>query len=129
MSKIGKINIAIPEKVKVILNGNLINIEGPLGKKSLNVYLDIFLSIFFSKGSNLNSFSFNFEEKILSLIDSFLVPFGPEIVKFDPSIFIEESLGIVIFFFPIFDIKIPYKLFLHQHCFFLLLRHSLHLLE
>ena len=42
MSKIGKINIAIPEKVKVILNGNLINIEGPLGKKSLNVDLDIF---------------------------------------------------------------------------------------
>ena len=42
MSKIGKINIAIPEKVKVILNGNLINIEGPLGKKSLDVDLDIF---------------------------------------------------------------------------------------
>ena len=37
MSKIGKINISIPEKVKVILSGNVINIEGPLGKKSLNV--------------------------------------------------------------------------------------------
>ena len=33
MSKIGKINISIPEKVKVILSGNMINIEGPLGKK------------------------------------------------------------------------------------------------
>ena len=28
MSKIGKINIAIPEKVKVLLTGNNINIEG-----------------------------------------------------------------------------------------------------
>ena len=28
MSKIGKINIAIPEKVKVALNGNLLNVEG-----------------------------------------------------------------------------------------------------
>ena len=42
MSKIGKIAISIPEKVKVILNGNIINIEGPLGKKTLNIDLDIF---------------------------------------------------------------------------------------
>ena len=42
MSKIGKINISIPEKVKVALSGNVINIEGPLGKKSLNIDLDIF---------------------------------------------------------------------------------------
>ena len=42
MSKIGKINISIPEKVKVILSGNMINIEGPLGKKSLSIDLDIF---------------------------------------------------------------------------------------
>ena len=42
MSKIGKINISIPEKVKVILSGTNINIEGPLGKKSLNIDLDIF---------------------------------------------------------------------------------------
>ena len=34
MSKIGKINITIPEKVKVLLNGRDINIEGPLGKKN-----------------------------------------------------------------------------------------------
>ena len=37
MSKIGKLSISIPEKVKVVLNGNLLNIEGPLGKKVLNV--------------------------------------------------------------------------------------------
>ena len=37
MSKIGKINISIPEKVKVILSGNLVNIEGPLGKKTLTI--------------------------------------------------------------------------------------------
>ena len=42
MSKIGKINISIPEKVKVILSGNMINIEGPLGKKSLNIDLETF---------------------------------------------------------------------------------------
>ena len=42
MSKIGKINISIPEKVKVALNGSVVNIEGPLGKKSLNLDLDIF---------------------------------------------------------------------------------------
>ena len=42
MSKIGKINITIPDKVKVALNGNLLNIEGPLGKKSLNIDLEMF---------------------------------------------------------------------------------------
>jgi len=42
MSKIGKINISIPEKVKVVLNGNILNIEGPLGKKSLNMDLEMF---------------------------------------------------------------------------------------
>ena len=42
MSKIGKINISIPEKVKVLLSGNMINIEGPLGKKSLNIDLNVF---------------------------------------------------------------------------------------
>tara|TARA_B100000965_G_scaffold379338_1_gene374970 strand:+ start:318 stop:857 length:540 start_codon:yes stop_codon:yes gene_type:complete len=42
MSKIGKINISIPEKVKVVLNGNLLNVEGPLGKKSLNIDTNIF---------------------------------------------------------------------------------------
>ena len=42
MSKIGKINIAIPEKVKVVLAGNILNIEGPLGKKSLDIDLDMF---------------------------------------------------------------------------------------
>ena len=42
MSKIGKINISIPEKVKVALAGNMISIEGPLGKKSINIDLDMF---------------------------------------------------------------------------------------
>ena len=42
MSKIGKINIPIPDKVKVLLAGDNINIEGPLGKKSLKIDLDIF---------------------------------------------------------------------------------------
>ena len=42
MSKIGKINIAIPEKVKVAISGNILNIEGPLGKSSINVDLNIF---------------------------------------------------------------------------------------
>ena len=42
MSKIGKINISIPEKVKVALAGNILNIEGPSGKKSINIDLDVF---------------------------------------------------------------------------------------
>jgi large subunit ribosomal protein L6 len=42
MSKIGKINIAIPEKVKVALAGNILNIEGPLGKKSIGIDLEMF---------------------------------------------------------------------------------------
>jgi len=42
MSKIGKINITIPEKVKVVLAGNILNIEGPLGKKSINIDLETF---------------------------------------------------------------------------------------
>ena len=42
MSKIGKINISIPEKVKVALAGNILNIEGPSGKKSINIDLELF---------------------------------------------------------------------------------------
>ena len=42
MSKIGKINISIPEKVKVALAGNILNIEGPLGKKSIDIDLETF---------------------------------------------------------------------------------------
>ena len=42
MSKIGKINIVIPDKVKVVLAGNILNIEGPLGKKTLDIDLEMF---------------------------------------------------------------------------------------
>ena len=42
MSKIGKINISIPEKVKVVLAGNNLNIEGPLGKKTIDIDPEIF---------------------------------------------------------------------------------------
>ena len=42
MSKIGKINITIPEKVKVAINGSILNIDGPLGKLSLNIDTKIF---------------------------------------------------------------------------------------
>ena len=42
MSKIGKISISIPEKVKVVLAGNMLNIEGPLGKKSIDIDLEMF---------------------------------------------------------------------------------------
>ena len=41
MSKIGKINISIPEKVKVVMSGSILNIEGPMGKKSLNIQADL----------------------------------------------------------------------------------------
>ena len=42
MSKIGKINITIPEKVKVALAGSILKIEGPQGKKTIDVNLDLF---------------------------------------------------------------------------------------
>ena len=42
MSKLGKINISVPENVKVAINGNNINIDGPIGKKTLNLDTDIF---------------------------------------------------------------------------------------
>ena len=42
MSKIGKINIPIPDKVKVLLSGHTVNIEGPLGKQSLSIDLEMF---------------------------------------------------------------------------------------
>ena len=42
MSKIGKISISIPEKVKAVLSVNVLNIEGPLGKKSINIDLEMF---------------------------------------------------------------------------------------
>ena len=42
MSKIGKINISIPEKVNVALNGSVLNVDGPLGKKTLNIDLENF---------------------------------------------------------------------------------------
>jgi len=42
MSKIGKINIPIPDKVKVLLSGNTINVEGPLGKQTIELDLEMF---------------------------------------------------------------------------------------
>ena len=42
MSKIGKINISIPEKVKVVLSGSFVNIEGPLGKQTVEINLNVF---------------------------------------------------------------------------------------
>ena len=42
MSKIGKITIPIPDKVKILMGKNNVNIEGPMGKQSLNVDLEMF---------------------------------------------------------------------------------------
>tara|TARA_B100000401_G_scaffold143634_1_gene95497 strand:+ start:138 stop:677 length:540 start_codon:yes stop_codon:yes gene_type:complete len=42
MSKIGKINISIPEKVKVAINGSNLNIEGPQGKKTIILDMEMF---------------------------------------------------------------------------------------
>ena len=52
MSKIGKINISIPEKVKVALAGNNLNIEGPQGKKSINIDLEMF-NIYIKDGKEI----------------------------------------------------------------------------
>ena len=42
MSKIGKINIPIPEKVKVLLSGNTVNVEGPQGRQAIKLDLEMF---------------------------------------------------------------------------------------
>ena len=42
MSKIGKINISIPEKVKVTLDGSNLKMEGPLGKNNLHLDMNLF---------------------------------------------------------------------------------------
>ena len=66
MSKIGKISISIPEKVKVALSGNLLNIEGPIGKKSLNIDVDMFeLKIDDGKSVSIKPKNLNQETKRL----------------------------------------------------------------
>ena len=66
MSKIGKISISIPEKVKVALSGNLLNIEGPIGKKSLNIDVDMFeLKIDDGKSVSIKPKNINQETKRL----------------------------------------------------------------
>ena len=42
MSKIGKINISIPDKVKVSLEGAILKMEGPLGKNNITMDTNIF---------------------------------------------------------------------------------------
>ncbi len=53
MSKIGKISINIPDKVKVLLSGTTINIEGPLGKKTLNLDTELF-DLIINDGKNVS---------------------------------------------------------------------------
>ena len=53
MSKIGKININIPEKTKILINGSIINVEGPLGKKTLNIDTNIF-DLNLDEGKNIS---------------------------------------------------------------------------
>jgi len=38
MSKIGKKHIVVPSEVKVQINNNLINFEGPKGKKTIEIH-------------------------------------------------------------------------------------------
>jgi len=49
MSKIGKKHIPVPSDVKVQINGNKINLEGPKGKKSLDINVEL-LNITFEEG-------------------------------------------------------------------------------
>jgi len=42
MSKIGKINIVIPDKVKVSLDGDSLKMEGPHGKNNLSLDTNVF---------------------------------------------------------------------------------------
>ena len=66
MSKIGKINISVPEKVKVAMNGNMLNIDGPLGKKSLKIDIETFdLDISSEKNISIKPKKINQETKRL----------------------------------------------------------------
>ena len=49
MSKIGKKNIIVPSDIKVEINNNKINLEGPKGKKILEIN-DEYLKVSFSDG-------------------------------------------------------------------------------
>ena len=49
MSKIGKKNILVPSDVKVHIDNNIINLEGPKGKKSLKINNE-YLNVSFSDG-------------------------------------------------------------------------------
>ena len=79
MSKIGKINITVPEKVKVIMNGNTLNIDGPMGKKSLNIDTEMFdLNINEGKEISIKPKKINDETKRLwgmnrSLVNSAII--------------------------------------------------------
>ena len=90
MSKIGKINISIPEKVKVALAGNILNIEGPLGKKSINLDLDIFnLDIKDGKEISLKPKKINQDTLVgLALIFSTMLTMFSWIMYFYFSIFL-----------------------------------------
>ena len=66
MSKIGKINISIPEKVKVLVTGNIINVDGPLGKNTVNIDTENFeLKINDNKNISLKPKILNQETKRL----------------------------------------------------------------
>ena len=66
MSKIGKISIPIPEKVNVVLSGSILNIDGPLGKKSLNIDTKMFdLNIYEGKKILIKPKTINDETKRL----------------------------------------------------------------
>jgi len=66
MSKIGKININLTDKTKVVLTGNSLNIEGPLGKKSLNIDTEVFdLNIIEGKEISIKPKKINDETKRL----------------------------------------------------------------
>ena len=65
MSKIGKININVPEKTKVVMTGNALNIEGPLGKKTLSIDTEVFdLDIKEGKEISIKPKKINGETKI-----------------------------------------------------------------
>jgi len=66
MSKIGKININIPEKTKIVMSGNVLNIEGPLGKKTINIDTTVFdLNIDEGKAISIKPKKINDETKKL----------------------------------------------------------------
>ena len=101
MSKIGKINISIPNKVKVSLEGAILKMEGPLGKNNITMDTNIFdLNIHEGKEVSIKPKIINPEK--LSAYECGFEPFEDSRMEFDVRFYLVAIL------FIIFDLEIAF---------------------